>query len=348
MRGRENSTAVVLMNLGGPDSLKAVRPFLYNLFRDPDILDLPLGKLIRPILARFISTKRAFSTRKIFEAIGGKSPLLEHTQSQAQALEAELNKKGDFKVYVAMRYWHPFFSATWKEIQSAGHKRAILIPLYPQYSVTTTGSSLHEWERVVRAERTRDVEPNESWRRTGDGADTSDGPVEFTLIADYHCHPLYVEAVVERIEEGLERFSGSSDEVYIIFSAHGVPRYLIERGDPYERQIRETAYAVMSRFGRPNPHLVAFQSKVGRAEWLTPATDSVLAELGGNGVTKVLVVPVSFVSEHSETLYELDIEYRQVAEANRISEYAVMPALNDSPTFIMALVDLVLARAGRE
>ena len=315
--------AVVLFQLGGPDSLEAVEPFLENLFRDPDIIDFPFAKITREPLARLIASRRSKKVRAYYERIGGKSPIGELTVFQAQALERELQKSVDARVFVAMRYWHPLTQEAVAQIQKEEYREVVLLPLFPQYSMTTTGSSVNEWNRRFR----------------GDKHDHP--PVK--LIKHFYDHPLYVEAIVDNINGTFKRFGRlDRSEVHLVFSAHGVPAKVIEQGDPYQQHVEATVQLVMERGGWKSPHHLCYQSKVGPAAWLKPSLDETLHVLASSGVKHVLVVPITFVTEHLETLHEIDIETRTEAEHLDIQQFEMMPALNDHPTFIRALADLIL------
>lgn len=311
----------MLLNLGGPDSLEAVEPFLFNLFSDPDIIPLPFGKLLRKPLARFISSRRSKEVAERYSIIGGKSPIRELTEKQARALQAELDKTGGCKVFIAMRYWHPLTDETVRTVSREGFERVLLTPLYPHYSIVTTGSSFNEWNRVCEKQRV-------SFKQT-------------RLICGYADWQPYIDAMEEKIREGLGFFDANDGiPVHFLFSAHGVPVSIIANGDPYAAQILTTVDRIMRRF-KDNPYHVSYQSKVGRAKWLEPSTINKVAELGRQGVKKLFVIPVSFVSDHIETLDELDIQIREDARTAGIERYRVMPALNDSPVFIRALADLI-------
>ena len=314
-------TAVVLLNLGGPDSLDTVEPFLFNLFNDPDIIPLPLGWLLRRPLARFIARRRAKEVGERYAIIGGKSPILKWTTKQAELLQKELDSHGAFKVFIAMRYWHPLTEEAVIQIAKEKFDRILLTPLYPHYSIVTTGSSFNEWERVCKKNN-----------------------IHFPhvrLICGFADWKLYIDAIEERIKESLEKFAADDGvPVHLLFSAHGVPVSIIEKGDPYQTLILTTVERIKERFPEFTSHL-SYQSKVGRMKWLEPSTIDKVAELGKNGVKKLLVIPVSFVSDHIETLDELNIMIREDAEKAGISEYRVMHALNDSPAFIRALAELV-------
>lgn len=314
--------AVVLLNLGGPDSLDAVEPFLYNLFSDPDIIDFPGSFLFRKRLAKLISTKRAPRVQEQYKKIGGKSPLKDHTLKQAALLEEKLNEKLPTRVFAAMRYWHPSTDEALDAIEREGIKKVALLPLYPQYSKATTTSSVEEWERRTDAR----------------GAD-----LDTQLIESYYDFPPYIDAFVERINRGLERFPLTRlGDVHLVFSAHGTPMKLVRQGDPYSGHIKKTVAAVMERGGYSQKHSLCYQSKVGPMKWLTPSTPNTVKDLAAGGVKDMLIVPIAFTSDHLETLFELGIEYRQVAKEAGVEQYEVTTGLNDSPIFIDALAQLVL------
>jgi len=325
---------VVLFQLGGPDSPQAVEPFLYNLFSDPDIIDFPLARLARPTLARLISSRRAKKVAEHYRSIGGYSPIRELTECQAKALERELRKTLDARVFVAMRYWHPLTAEAAREVVAHDCREVVLLPLYPQYSTTTTQSSLNEWRRRFQAVNGTRVR----------------------IIEDFHRHPAYVNAVVEKINEGLTRFGPGGSrygtrpcepaDVHLVFSAHGVPKKVIEAGDPYQAQVEVTTKLVMERGRWPNPHCVCYQSRVGPGEWLKPSLAEALRGLAAAGKQRLLVIPISFVTDHVETLSEIDIEARAEAQRLGLGQFEMMPALNDSPQFIRALAELVRREVG--
>jgi ferrochelatase len=322
-----NRLAVVLFQLGGPDSLDAVEPFLFNLFSDPDIIEFPFARLARPLLARLVASRRARKVREHYAQIGGKSPIGELTARQAAALESELRRRIDARVFVAMRYWHPLTEEALQAIASGAFEGLVLLPLYPQYSRTTTGSSLNEWRR----------------RET-----CLSKQLPTAVIREFYDHPLYIEAVVERINEGLEKFGGldgSRQSVHLVFSAHGLPINVVEAGDPYPAQVEATVRLVMKRGGWPNPHVLCYQSRVSPGRWLQPSLDSTLTQMAAEEVRNALIIPVSFVTDHVETLNEINIEARAHAQRAGIKHFELMPALNDSPTFIRALADLVVHAA---
>jgi protoporphyrin/coproporphyrin ferrochelatase len=317
---------VVLLNLGGPDSLEAVEPFLFNLFSDPDIIDFPLSFLFRKRLAKIISTRRSPMVIEQYRKIGGKSPIKDYTLQQASLLERKLNEQILAKVYVAMRYWKPSTEEALDEIERECIKKVFLLPLYPQFSKATTTSSVKEWEKQIKQ---RGLE------------------LDYTLIESYFDLPTYVYAFVERVRQGLERFPEDiRGEVNILFSAHGTPMKLVRQGDPYSHQISKTVEAIMQRGAFKQPHSLCYQSKVGPLKWLTPSTPNMIAELAAKGVKNMLLVPVAFASDHLETLFELGIEYRRQAKERGVTQYEVTEGLNDSPKFIDALAELVFEKIG--
>jgi ferrochelatase len=308
---------VVLFQLGGPDTPQAIEPFLFNLFCDPDIIDFPFARIGRKPLAKLISTTRAKKVQRHYSAIGGASPIRRFTEQQADALQNRLRADGvDAHCFVAMRYWHPFTAEAVEQLRAANCDEVILLPLYPQYSSTTTGSSLNEWHRLFR----------------------DNAPVQ--AIETFYRHPLYLDAVVEKIDEALARFpeSGCPD---IVFSAHSVPVSVIAKGDPYQRHIEETVALVMRRGGWHNRHRLCYQSKVGASKWLQPSLHRTIRDLGAERIREVCVVPIAFVSDHVETLGEIDHEAREEAAELGIEQFEMTSGLNDSPKFIAALADLV-------
>jgi len=313
---------VVLFQLGGPDTLAAIEPFLYNLFCDPDIIDFPFSRIGRKPLAKMISTTRARKVQHHYATIGGGSPIRRFTERQARALEAELAKQGlDARCFVAMRYWHPFTREAIAQLEAAQCDEVVLLPLYPQYSSTTTGSSLNEWQRLFH------------------------GEVPVHNVGAFYRHPMYLDAVIEKIEEALDRFP-TPDQAEIVFSAHSVPMSLIAKGDPYQRQIEDTVRLLMERGGWPNRHWLCYQSKVGASKWLQPSLHRTLHDLSTEQVREVCIVPVAFVSDHVETLGEIDHEMREVAGRLGITQFEMSAGLNDSPKFITALGQLVLEALG--
>lgn len=314
---------VLLLNLGGPDRLEDVRPFLFNLFSDPEIIRLPSPLLQKP-LAWLISTLRARKSQENYLEIGGGSPLRKITEAQAEALEQRLAAIGhSAEVYIGMRYWYPFTEEAIERIKRDRINKLVILPLYPQFSISTSGSSF----RVLE----------EMWKQ-----DPQLRQIEYTLIPSWYNNHGYLQAMADLIAQELNQCS-EPENVHIFFSAHGVPQsYVDEAGDPYQREIEECTRLIMKTLNRPNDYTLAYQSRVGPVEWLKPYTEDALQELGAQGIKNILVVPISFVSEHIETLQEIDIEYREVAEAAGIENFMRVPALNTHPVFIDSLAHLVV------
>lgn len=310
-----NRTAVLLLQMGGPDSLDAVEPFLRNLFADRDIIKIGPA-FLQPLIARFIVRKRAPRVEENYRQIGGRSPLRELTEAQAKALEEELGE--GFRCFVAMRYWRPSTLEALAAIRREGISKVVALSLYPHYSRATTGSSINELKRVLK-------EAGVSF--------------EVSYIDRFYNHPLYVEALAEKIEEGLAGF-GDHSRLELLFSAHSLPQSFIDEGDPYLAHIEETVRLVMKRFAGVSWHL-AFQSRAGPVKWLEPSTDEVIQRLAGHGCRQMLMVPLSFVSDHIETLHEIDIEYAQEARHLGVTDFRRIASLNSSPRFIACLADLV-------
>jgi len=315
---------VVLFQLGGPDTPQAIEPFLFNLFCDPDIIDFPFARIGRKPLAKLISTTRAKKVHNHYQAIGGSSPIRRFTEQQARALQEKLAADGlDAVCFVAMRYWHPFTAEAIEQLRAADCDEVVLLPLYPQYSSTTTGSSLNEWRRLFH----------------------DDLPVR--CVETFYRHPLYLDALVEKLDEALARFS-EPGRAEFVFSAHSVPMAVIEKGDPYQRHIEETVELLMQRGRWPNRHRLCYQSKVGASKWLQPSLHRTIREMAAQRVDNVCVVPVAFVSDHVETLGEIDHEARELAVALGIKQFEMTAGLNESPTFIAALADLVGNALGKD
>jgi len=333
--GGKKRVGIVLFQLGGPDSLEAVEPFLLNLFLDPDIIPLgPLGLLRRPI-AKLISSRRSVPVAGKYAEIGRRSPIGTLTERQRVRLVEAVSPYIDPVAVTAMRYWRPMTSEAVALLGKAGAlDEIVLLPLYPQYSYATTLSSLKEWRRVA---------DQAEWKKP------SGKPPE-RAINNFHDHPLYIQALVQRIGSVLRQFADSS-RIHLVFSAHGLPMSLVEKGDPYPKQIEETVRLAcelgMKNYpGWPKTHLLCYQSRVGPAKWLQPPLTGTIDRLGQEGVKEMLVVPISFVTEHIETLHEINIEAREQAEKLGIEKFRMMPAVGDSPLFIAALADLVLRAAG--
>lgn len=338
MEGKKR-VGIVLFQLGGPDTREAVEPFLYNLFCDPDIIPLgALGVILRRPLAWYISKRRSKVVAERYNAIGGSSPIRLLTERQRDRLAESLAPLMDPVPVIAMRYWHPLTEEAVAELRRQGPlDELVLLPLYPHYSYATTKSSLKEWERVYGAPK--------------------DGP-PLRLVQHFYDHPLYIEALVERIRATLREFEDPA-KVHLVFSAHGLPMSLVENGDPYPRQVQETVKLVCQRGSAPSgastvvpawPRqcTLCYQSRVGRQKWLEPSLTATIEKLARERVRDMLVVPISFVTEHIETLHEINIEAREEAEKFGVTTFRMMPAVGDSPLFIAALADLVLRAAGLE
>lgn len=314
---RQARVAVILFNLGGPDSLDAVRPFLFNLFNDRAIIDVP--QPARWCLAQLISRARAATAREIYQALGGKSPILPQTEDQAQALAAQLASRGftDSKCFVAMRYWHPFAEETLAAVREFAPDHVILLPLYPQFSTTTTQSSFRQWQSL-----------------------SADLPAREHVICCYPEATGWIAAQTDLIQASLAKVSGDKP-VRLLFSAHGLPKKIVDQGDPYPRQVAQTVAAVVDQLDMAGAvdYEICYQSRVGPLEWIGPSTEDCLEKAGRDGKV-VLVIPIAFTSEHSETLVELDIEYRAAAEKFGVPDYIRVPTVSSHPAFIAGLADL--------
>jgi len=322
---------IVLFQLGGPDSLEAVEPFLMNLFLDPDIIPLgPFGLLRRPI-AKLISSRRSIPVAGRYAEIGRRSPIGTLTERQRVRLVEAVSPYIDPVAVTAMRYWHPFTAEAVDALRNAGPlDEIVLLPLYPHYSYATTLSSLKEWRRVADQAK---------WAQPG-------GKPPERTINHFHDHPLYIQALVQRIGSVLRQFPDSS-RIHLVFSAHGLPMSLVKKGDPYPNQVMETVRLTCELGAHkypnwPEEHLLCYQSRVGPAKWLEPPFPESMERLGREGVKEILVVPISFVTEHIETLHEINMDGRIDAKKYGIERFRMMPAVGDSPTFIACLKDLVL------
>ena len=313
--------AVVLFQLGGPDSQAAVEPFLYNLFCDPDIINFPGAFLARKLIAKLISTTRSKVVGQHYMEIGGASPIRRLTEQQARALEVALKPHISARSIIAMRYWHPNTAEAIAAIDREPYDELVLLPLYPHYSFATTRSSVNEWNRQYKPTT----------------------PVK--IIDHFYDHPDYIAAIVERINSVLAEIK-RPDEIHLVFSAHGLPLALVEKGDPYPKQIEETVQMVRELGAWPNPHVLCYQSRVGPQKWLQPSLTTTIEQMAHNGIKRILVIPISFLTEHIETLHEINVEARVEAESLGITEFHMMPALNDSPLLIRALADLILRSVG--
>ena len=313
---------IVLLNLGGPERIQDVGPFLYNLFADPEIIRLPIPALQKP-LAWLISTLRSNKSQEAYRSIGGGSPLRRITDQQARELQSLLRQRNvDATTYVAMRYWHPFTESAVADMKADGIEQVVVLPLYPHFSISTSGSSFRELQRL----------------RQGDERFAQ---LPLRAIRSWHDHPGYLKAMAQLMEREIDACVDPST-AHVFFSAHGVPKsYVEEAGDPYQKEIESCAELIMKTLGRDNPWTLAYQSRVGPVEWLQPYTEEALEELGEKGIKELVVVPISFVSEHIETLEEIDIEYREIATEAGVSNFRRVPALDIDPTFIASLADLV-------
>ena len=314
--------AVILFNLGGPDKQESVEPFLFNLFNDPAIINIP--SIFRYPLAKFISKKRAPIAKNIYKEIGNKSPILELTQDQAKSLENNLSKKGDFKCFVVMRCWHPRASDVIKKVREYNPEEIILLPLYPQYSALTSGSSINEWKNLCKKKKYH---------------------VKTKIICCYPTENNFIVSHISLIKKTLKVIEDNNFK--LIFSAHGLPKSKIKKGDPYQWQVEETVKKIMSNLENENlNYVISYQSRVGPLKWIGPSTDEVIIKYSKEK-KGIVIVPIAFVSEHSETLVELDIEYKKLAEKNDCSFYKRVPALGIEENFIKGLTALVLKQETR-
>ncbi|XP_078427709.1 ferrochelatase-1, chloroplastic-like [Wolffia australiana] len=324
----EEKFGVLLLNLGGPETLHDVEPFLFNLFADPDIIRLPrFFRFLQQPLAKLISISRAPKSKEGYASIGGGSPLRKMTDDQADALMTALRAKSiQANVYIGMRYWHPFTEEAVHQIKKDMITRLVVLPLYPQYSISTSGSSIRLLQSIFRE-------------------DPSLASLPVSIIESWYKRKGYVQAMATLIQKDLASFS-SPEEVTVFFSAHGVPQsYVLEAGDPYKDQMEECVDLIMEELksrGIRNPHVLAYQSRVGPVQWLKPYTDEAIVELGQKGVKSLLAVPVSFVSEHIETLEEMDMEYRELALSSGIENWGRVPTLGCDSSFIADLADAVI------
>tara|TARA_Y100001970_G_scaffold273495_1_gene371794 strand:+ start:596 stop:1612 length:1017 start_codon:yes stop_codon:yes gene_type:complete len=315
--------AVVLFNLGGPDKLESVEPFLFNLFNDPAIISIP--SFIRYPLAKLISKRRAPIAKDIYREIGNKSPILELTQKQAQSLENSLVKKGDYKCFVVMRCWHPRAREVINKVKEYDPQEIILLPLYPQYSASTSGSSINEWNDLCKKENYL---------------------IKTKTICCYPTQENFIMSHVNLIKKTLNTIENKNFK--LLFSAHGLPENKIKKGDPYQWQVEKTVETIMSKLINENlDFLITYQSRVGPLKWIGPSTDEMIIKYSKEK-KGIVIVPVAFVSEHSETLVELDIEYKKLAEKNGCVFYKRIPALGIEENFVKGLTDLVLQQEVRE
>tara|TARA_B100000902_G_scaffold153646_1_gene150172 strand:- start:19 stop:1053 length:1035 start_codon:yes stop_codon:yes gene_type:complete len=310
--------AVILFNLGGPDKLDNVEPFLFNLFNDPAILNLP--SFLRYPLAKIIANRRAPTAKKIYQELGGSSPILKLTQEQSSALEKKLNKDdsiSSYKCFIVMRCWHPRAENVLKEVINYGPDEVILMPLYPQYSAATSGSSINEWKDICKKNNFK---------------------VKTSTICCYPTDNSFVEAHKDEIIKKIKNL----DNFKLIFSAHGLPEKNIKKGDPYQWQVEQSVNKIVKTLDIQNlDWILSYQSRVGPLKWIGPSTEDIIVENSKLG-KKIVLVPIAFVSEHSETLVELDIEYKELADKNGCKDYLRVPALGTNENYIKAMSNLII------
>ena len=318
--------AVVLFNLGGPDQLSSVKPFLFNLFNDPAIIGAP--SVIRYFLAKLISKRREKTAQEIYSFMGGKSPILEQTINQAETLEKKLKgEENVYKVFISMRYWKPFVNETIKKVINWDPQEVILLPLYPQFSTTTSGSSMVSWR---------------------DAALKNKYQIPTKIICCYPTEENFILAHTKSIKNTLNKIKNNKDQkqnIKLLFSAHGLPEKIINKGDPYQNQVEKTVNKIIENINEKEiTYTICYQSKVGPLKWIGPSTESEIIKAARDKKTIVLI-PIAFVSEHSETLVELDIEYKEIAKINGCKRYYRVPALGINKDFINSLYDLILTKS---
>ena len=310
--------AVILFNLGGPDKLENVEPFLFNLFNDPAILNLP--SFFRYPLAKLIANRRAPVAKKIYEELGGSSPILELTQEQASALELKLNKDdnlSNYKCFIVMRCWHPRAENIVKEVINYGPNEIILMPLYPQYSAATSGSSIKEWNDICAKKNLN---------------------VKTSTICCYPTDENFIKAHTTKIIKNIEKL----ENFKLIFSAHGLPEKNIKKGDPYQWQVEQSVNKIIKSLNiKDLDWILSYQSRVGPLKWIGPSTEDIIVENSKLG-KHIVLVPIAFVSEHSETLVELDIEYKELADKNGCKNYSRVSALGTNEYYIKAMSNLII------
>jgi len=313
--------AVVLFNLGGPDSTDAVEPFLFNLFNDPAIISLP--GILRYPLAKFISNRRTPTAKAIYEEMGGKSPILQETELQARAIEKSLiNEEDDYKCFIVMRCWHPRAEKVIKEVKDFNPDQVVLLPLYPQFSNATSGSSIKEWFDICKKENFK---------------------AETKIICCYPTEKDFILSYANLIKEKINM--NNLTETTLIFSAHGLPESKIKQGDPYQWQVEQTVNDLVKKLSIKNlNYILSYQSRVGPLKWIGPSTDVIIKEEAQKNKI-IIIVPVAFVSEHSETLVELDIEYKKLAIENGSKDYLRVPAVTANQDFINSLKSSILETA---
>jgi ferrochelatase len=314
-------TAVILFNLGGPDKPGSVRKFLFNLFNDKAIIGLI--QPFRFLLANFISLKRAKTAREIYSYIGGKSPILEITNAQGEALEKELSFIGNYKVFTIMRYWHPMAKEVMEKIKEYDPSEVILLPLYPQFSTTTSNSSFEDFYRSFKEQKMK---------------------AKIKYVCCYPTNSHFINSHLRIIKEAIAKTTKAGPKTgfkdfRLLFSAHGLPQKIIDAGDPYCFQVQQTTEAIVKELPENIDYKICYQSKVGPLEWTKPSLEFEINRAGLDG-RAVIIIPIAFVSDHSETLVELDIEYKEMAKNKKIPFYLRVPALNSDGYFIKALLDI--------
>ena len=312
--------AVILFNLGGPDKIENVEPFLFNLFNDPAILNLPT--ILRYPLAKLISNRRAPVAKKIYEELGGSSPILKLTKEQSEALETKLNQTetdSEYKCFIVMRCWNPRANDVIKDVQSFNPEEIILMPLYPQYSAATSGSSIKEWKNVCKKNNYH---------------------IKTSTICCYPTDQNFINAHTKEIIKKIKDLKNFK----LIFSAHGLPEKNIKKGDPYQWQVEQSVKKIVQNLNIENlDWILSYQSRVGPLKWIGPSTEDIIIENSKFG-KHIVLVPIAFVSEHSETLVELDIEYKEIADANGCKNYTRVPALGTNEDFIKAMSELIIKK----
>jgi ferrochelatase len=321
--GQRPKTGIVMLNLGGPATLDAVQPFLLQLFADREIIQLPFQRWLGPFIAR----RRTPKVRDLYASIGGGSPILRYTEAQGRGMVARLDRlspeTAPHRFYVAFRYTNPFSDDALQQMRADGVERAVAFTQYPQFSCSTTGSSLNELWRAAARTGLRDA-------------------FRWSIIDRWAVHPGFIEAMTETVREGMTQFAPSErDKVVILFSAHSLPLDVIDRGDAYPQEVGASVQRVVESLALPNPYVLAYQSDVGPVRWLGPSTEQVIRRFGNRGHRHVLVVPIAFTSDHIETLSELDREYGEVAHQAGLTHYVRAPALNERPRFVEALAEIV-------
>jgi ferrochelatase len=321
--GGSGGTGIVLMNLGGPETLEDVRPFLLELFADREIIQLPLQSFLGP----FIAKRRTKGVQELYEEIGGGSPILHWTTTQGQGMVERLDalspETAPHRFYVAFRYIHPTSEDALRQMKEDGIERAVAFTQYQQFSCATTGSSLNElWRAASRLGMTRDF--------------------QWSVIDRWPTHPGFIQAMAKKVREGLAKFPEEErDDVLLMFSAHSLPLSIIDRGDPYPQEVGASVHEVMEAGGFPNRFILTYQSEVGPVRWQGASTEQVIKDLGARGTKNVLVVGIAFTSDHIETLSEIDIEYADLAREVGIERFERAPSLNDDPDFQDAMADIV-------